>query len=121
MQGRISRPMLPDRIYINLPQRNTMDKKHSEALDRARNNQSMANYGQIMQGLTEKGINPDDISFRVNVLTFDAWRALGRTVRRGEKGVRCLTWIPIEDDTGAKKARPRAVYVFHISQTEQLQ
>ena len=100
-----------------------MDKqqKQSDALDRARSSQSIANFGQIMQGLTEKGINPDDIAFRVNVLTFDAWRALGRTVRRGEKGVRCLTWIPIEDDAGAKKARPRTAYVFHISQTEQLQ
>ena len=98
-----------------------MDKKQSDARDRARSSQSMANYGQIMQGLIEKGINPDDIAFRENVLTFDAWRALGRTVRMGEKGVRCLTWIPIEDDTGAKKARPRAAYVFHISQTEQLQ
>ena len=75
-----------------------MDKqqKQSDALDRARNSQSMANYGQIMQGLTEKGIDPDDISFRVNVLTFDAWRALGRTVRRGEKGI-CLV-------TGKQKA-----------------
>ena len=96
-------------------------QKQSDALDRARSSQSMANFEQIMQGLTEKGINPDDISFRVNVLTFDAWRALGRTVRRGEKGVRCLTWIPIKDDTGTEKTRPRAAYVFHISQTEQLQ
>lgn len=100
-----------------------MDKqqKQSEALDRARSSQSMANYGQIMQGLIEKGINPDDIAFRENVLTYDAWRAMGRTVRRGEKGVRCLTWIPIKDDTGVEKARPRTAYVFHISQTEQLQ
>jgi hypothetical protein len=95
-------------------------QKQLNALDRARTSQSMLNYRQIIQGLTEKGIDPKDIALRENVLTFDAWRATGRTVRRGEKGIRCLTWIPMPDDTGAKTVRPRSVYVFHISQTENL-
>jgi antirestriction protein ArdC len=59
------------------------------------------------------------------VLTFQAWRAVGRHVRRGEDGVRVTTWIDVaetRDDAGnvARKAgrRPWSAVVFHVSQTE---
>ena len=40
-----------------------------------------------------KGIPEADIKPRENVFTFDAWRALGRSVKRGEHGVRVVTFI----------------------------
>jgi hypothetical protein len=49
---------------------------------------------------------------------------VGRQVKRGEKGVRVTTFIPIErtdETTGEKKrsgSRPWAATVFHISQTK---
>ena len=63
-----------------------------------------------------------------NVFRFNAWRALGRTVKRGEHGVRLTVWGPIgkveiDPTTGEKKPRkcgPVTAYVFHVSQTAEL-
>lgn len=59
------------------------------------------------------------------MFTFEAWKALGRYVRKGEHGVRVLTFIEsvskeIDKDTGERKIirRPWSSTVFHISQTE---
>lgn len=74
-----------------------------EALARARGNLSMSNYPAILQGFIDKGIPEEEIRPRENVFTFGAWRALGRYVRRGEHGVRVLTWVPMtkkDPDTG---------------------
>jgi antirestriction protein ArdC len=97
----------------------------AEALSRATTGQSWANYPAIMAGFTEKGIPEGEILPRENVLTFQAWRALGRHVKRGEHGVRVTTWIPFaetRDDAGAvtRRAgrRPWSAVVFHVSQTE---
>jgi antirestriction protein ArdC len=87
---------------------------------------SLTNYPAIYVGFAEKGIPESEIEPRVNVLTFHAWRALGRHVRRGEHGVRVLTWIVCPDKvdgaTGELKhkggRRPKAAVVFHVSQTD---
>ena len=86
-----------------------------EALSRARNNQSLANYGAILHGFAERGLT--DIRPRENVLTYHAWQALGRQVRKGEHGVKVQTWITVERD-GQKVTIPKTTTVFHISQTE---
>ena len=101
-------------------------ERQDEALARALNGQSLGNYATIIQGFMERGIPEQDIEPRVNVLTFDAWKALGRYVKRGEHGVRVVTFIPcvkVETDeqgeerkTGYKRAW--SATVFHISQTE---
>jgi hypothetical protein len=57
------------------------------ALDRARNGETMTNYPAIFAGFIEKGIPEYDIKPRENVFTFHAWKALGRSVKRGEHGV----------------------------------
>lgn len=106
-----------------------------EALTRATCGQSTANWGPIIQGFMDRGIPADEINPRVNVLTFHAWKALGRHVRKGEHGVKVTTWIPI-DETKRERAsredaesrgetiksrphcRPRTATVFHISQTD---
>ena len=101
-----------------------------EALSRATNPiGSLTNYPSIISGFTAKGIPEADILPRRNVFTYEAWRALGRQVRRGEHGVRVITYVPtttktgeIDPETGEEKTiggkRPWTATVFHISQTD---
>ena len=93
-----------------------------EALNRARASQALTNYPTIFAGFMEKGIPESDILPRENVLTYHAWRALGRQVMKGEKGVKVITWIEMrkEDADGEEKVsrRPWSSTVFHISQTK---
>src|SRR3990172_3875917 len=96
------------------------------ALVRAQSGQSLMNYQAIISGFIEKGIQPDQIIPRENVLTYKAWLALGRQVRKGEHGVKVLTFVPmsrmVHDETGADKVEswrsPMTTAVFHISQTD---
>jgi len=105
----------------------TQQAIQAEALNRAVSGSSTANYMSILEGFASKGIALDEIQPRENVLTFHAWKALGRVVRKGEHGVKVATFVPVkgkdaeqaEDgkrSTGFKMAR--TVTVFHISQTE---
>jgi hypothetical protein len=102
-------------------------RSREEALTRAISGQSFSNFPAIFQGFAAKGIAESDIKPRENVFTFDAWKALGRVVRRGEHGVKVVTFIdcPSKEtdlDTGERKLirRPWTTTVFHISQTEPL-
>jgi len=95
------------------------------ALKNAVAGQSTMNYETIFEGFAEKGISPADIKPRENVFTFNAWKALGRVVRRGEHGVKVVTWIPCtkkDKATGEeiKFAKPHTTTVFHLSQTDAL-
>lgn len=114
----------------------TNREKQSEAYANAVGNRATTNYGAILHGFIEKGIPADQILPRENVFTFWAWKELGRRVRKGEHGVKVLTWVPMQgkgkgeqqtentepaqDTTRAKKTalRPWTTTVFHISQTE---
>ena len=85
----------------------------------------MSNYPAIFHGFIAKGIPESDIKPRENVFTFEAWKALGRYVRKGEHGVKVVTFIEskskeVDQDTGEAKAIRRlwTTTVFHISQTE---
>src|SRR5262250_3897154 len=96
-----------------------------ESLKRAVSGQSLANFPAIFQGFMAKGIPESEIRPRENVFTFEAWKALGRYVRKGEHGVKVVTFIEtkskeIDQDTGQAKIirRPWTTTVFHISQTE---
>jgi N-terminal domain of anti-restriction factor ArdC len=98
-----------------------------EALTRAVSGQSLTNFPAIFQGFAAKGIPESEIKPRENVFTFDAWKALGRVVRRGEHGVKVVTFIEsrskeLDADTGERKVirRPWTTTVFHVSQTEAL-
>ena len=98
----------------------------SEALNRARSSNSVANFPAIFAGFAAKGIPEDQIEPRVNVLTYDAWKALGRQVRKGEHGVKVCTWISMTKKNGEGEAepigrKPRATTVFHVSQTDPVQ
>ena len=92
----------------------------AEALSRAINGESLLNYPAILEGFEAKGIS--DVEPRVNVFTYHAWRAKGRQVRKGEHGVRVVTWITGTDKkTGKEKTYPKRTTVFHVSQTDPIQ
>ena len=100
------------------------DLEH-QALTKAASGQSLVNYPAIIEGFTAKGIPAEEIRPRENVFTFHAWKALGRSVRKGEHGVRVLTFVScskaIESPDGPKAIsyrRPWTTTVFHVSQTE---
>ena len=101
-----------------------MDKitQSIESLNRAKNGDSLANYQAILQGFADKGIPANDIIPRENVFTYNAWKALGRQVNKGEHGVKVVTWIDAKDKiTGLPTKLCRSSTVFHVSQTEPIQ
>ena len=92
-----------------------------QALDR----QSFANYSTIYREFMARGIPEADIKPRVNVFTYNAWQALGRQVRKGEHGVKVVTFITAEKlnrKTGKRESsrRPWSSTVFHVSQTDEV-
>ena len=92
-------------------------QQQSEALFRAETSQATSNYPAIYAGFEEKGIT--DIQPRVNIFTYRAWQAKARQVRKGEHGVRVVTWISGKDrETGKETKFPKKTTVFHISQTD---
>jgi antirestriction protein ArdC len=111
----------------------TREEIQQEALSRAMNGQTLTNWPAIFAGFMEKGIPESEIRPRENVLTYHAWRALGRQVRRGEHGVKVVTFVECagkaEDaeqasdaSQPARKKRgyrgPWTATVFHVSQTD---
>ena len=102
------------------------EQASEEALARAVSGQSWGNYPAIFQGFSAKGIPESEIKPRENVFTYEAWRALGRHVRRGEHGVKVVTFITCErenKETGDKEIykRPWSTTVFHVSQTDAIE
>lgn len=102
------------------------NERQAEALSRALTGQSWSNFPAIIQGFKARGIPEAEILPRDNVFTYQAWRALGRQVRRGEKGVRVITYVHGQSKEkqadGTEKIKsysyPRTVSVFHVSQTD---
>jgi len=84
------------------------------------------NCALVIMAFAARGIDPDDIKPKDNVLTYRAWRGRGRQVRKGEHGETITTYIPIEKKnkkTGKteESVRPRSCRVFHISQTDPIE
>src|SRR5258708_26948837 len=106
----------------------TKSEMQAEALAKARDGQTMTNYPAIFAGFIEKGIPEYEIKPRENVFTFHAWKALGRSVKKGEHGVKVMTFIVCQPKTSADAPagapiapgyrRPWTTTVFHVSQTE---
>lgn len=108
------------------------EEMQRDALGRAVSFQSTMNYGPIIAGFVAKGVPADDISPRENVFTYNAWRALGRQVRKGEHGVKVTTMktiggefsesVKIGDDGKPDPRTGKRIFVtatvFHISQTD---
>jgi antirestriction protein ArdC len=103
----------------------TKKEQQQEALQNAVGHESLTNYPAIFEGFEAKGLKTEEIEPRVNVFTYKAWQALGRQVQKGQKGVKVVTWVPMEKKdkkTGdvEKFSRPRTTTVFHITQTEKV-
>lgn len=98
---------------------------YMEALARARAGCSPTNTMIVLTEMQTRGFT--DVRPYENVLTFDAWRGAGRTVKRGEHGTKITVFVPMEvaetdERTGETKTktitRPRTSVVFHVSQTD---
>src|SRR6266568_3546107 len=107
--------------------RSNAEEARREALTRAISGQSFSNFPAIFQGFAAKGIPEYEIKPRENVFTFQAWKALGRSVKKGEHGVKVVTFIELtvterDPSTSEQVERsfrsPHSTTVFHISQTE---
>lgn len=103
----------------------TMTKaREMEALRRAETGSSARNDAIVIEAFRQRGFH--GVVPRRDALTYHAWRAKDRQVRRGEKGVRIVTWVPIgkaelDPVTGQeqpRKKRPKYASVFHVSQTD---
>lgn len=87
----------------------------ARAYDRAAHGQSTANYERIIEGFVERGIPEDEIQPRENIFTYHAWRKLGRQVKRGEKGLKVISYTR---DEKTDELIPVTAHVFHVSQTK---
>lgn len=112
------------------------------SLERAQTNVCPRNDAIVLDHFKARGVPLAEINPRENVLTFNAWKALGRSVRKGERGCPLMTWIPTEGKRGERSSeserpesqpaslgagapgprrggnlRPKRTTVFHISQT----
>jgi hypothetical protein len=96
------------------------DLHQAESLERAKTGLSFGNFEAIFKGFLEKGIAEEDIIPRENIFTFHAWKALGRVVRKGEHGVKIVSFVSGTDKDGKSSRFPKTTTVFHISQTEEL-
>jgi hypothetical protein len=84
------------------------------------------NDALVVMAFADRGIAPEQIEPRHNVLTFNAWKAKGRRVAKGAVSVKVTTWIPCEDRSKTedtedgkkpKSLRPKTACLFHVSQT----
>lgn len=106
----------------------TKQEKQCEALERGRRYRVGGNDLRVITEFQGRGMNPHDIETfgpDQNVWTYDAWQALGRQVRKGEKSVRITVYGSYEskernEKTGEpiiKSCRSTAC-LFHITQTD---
>lgn len=89
------------------------------ALERAREGKTCANDLFLVAAYAARCI---DAHPRVDVFTYNAWRALHRHVRKGEHGIRITTYTHTEalrpDGTADEQSFPVSAVVFHASQTD---
>jgi hypothetical protein len=57
-------------------------EQQQDSLNRARTGNSMLNYQAILAGFSARGIPSSEIIPRENVLTYNAWQAIGRQVKK---------------------------------------
>lgn len=86
-------------------------KAGQATVDKAQRGMSIHNDTLVIAAFQERGI---EATPRVDVFTFNAWLAKGRVVRKGQKGVKIVTFFEKPDGTKVS----RSVTVFHVSQTD---
>ena len=78
----------------------------------------------VVKEFSNRGIPVDEIKPKENVFTFGKWIRQGRSVRKGETGVKICWLAPmIKETKNGEKQTFRVISrsVFHISQTEKIQ
>ena len=91
------------------------------ALDRAQHGRTCANDLLIIEAFAARGI---DAHPREDCYTYNAWKALGRHVRKGEHGVHVPVYVHVQEpdkdqpDKLTDRTIPTGATVFHISQTD---
>lgn len=89
------------------------------ALGRAREGRTCTNDLLVIAAYAAKGI---DAHPRIDVFTFNAWKALHRHVRKGEHGIRVLTYARKDtvksDGMTEEHSFPVSAVVFHVTQTD---
>ena len=101
-------------------------QKFNDALRRALNQKPGAN--DLAAIIAFEGAGLKNVQPRVNVLTFNAWKACGRSVLAGQHSVRVGVVLnkvyPMKDDLGEETGEtmfrrvPGTAYLFHIIQTQ---
>ena len=94
----------------------TTKETPAEALARIQSSVSKNDFAAIHQ-FYACGIHPEDLTPRVNILTFKAWKALGRRVAKGATGQKVCVWVPVEKNGKEDGVRPITAVLFHITQT----
>ena len=98
--------------------------KYAAALARASNPGNLINIQTVFEAAAAAGI--DDAMPGENVLTFNAWKAKGRVVKKGEKALCMLSTFyerNVRDAATGEVSthkQPGRAAVFHISQTKPL-
>jgi hypothetical protein len=97
----------------------------ANALQRAQTGTSIQNEMIVLMEFQSRGIPANQMHPRENCLTFHAWKAKGRSVMKGEHGVKVDTYFPrIETDLSTGQEREclvrRTAVIFHESQTRAL-
>ena len=82
-----------------------------------------------IMAFADAGIDPDDITPRENVFTFNAWKDVGRQVAKGANGIPVTVWVPkkgkgkdapaptVDGKPSPGSMFPKTTRLFHISQT----
>lgn len=104
--------------------KNNTTEIQKKALSNAVSGESLANYDAIFNGFALMGINMADVKPRENVFTFNAWKALGRVVKKGQHGIKIVTVVSCtkkDRETGEEVPvkKIKTTTVFHVSQTEE--
>ena len=91
---------------------------NQQAYLRAISGQSLTNEARVVAGFCERGIPEREINPACKCLHLSsAWQSnkLRRQVRKGEKGVKVVTFF---EDKKTKQKRMKTAHVFHVSQTD---
>nr|BCT99718.1 ArdC protein [uncultured bacterium] len=125
LQIQIQKPAQASSKAMFQSQNNPKAEIQQKALSNAVTGESFANYQAIFDGFAAMGIDMADVEPRVNVFTFNAWKALGRVVKKGQHGVKIVTVVPCtkkDRETGDEVAvkKVKTTTVFHVSQTEEI-
>lgn len=95
-----------------------------ESYERAQGKGSVFNDSLVIAGFVARGLDEEDVRPRENVLSFHAWKHVGRSVIKGERGVKVpvIRGLEVENDKGERETKTvrGMAAVFHICQTKHI-